>query len=127
MTNLGALQPEIDRLRRENVRDGEQRLVILGDGLGGALENLYADLPKTENDPPSQKVWVRDLEGSVAYRVLGATNGTTIEINKRVYIEFKGGPKEWQVVMSDPDFMTATGRSIHLENSSDPHNQFKST
>jgi hypothetical protein len=110
-------EAEMERMRRENVRDTEMRLVILGDGLGGANSNLYAD---------DNHVWVRDTANSIPYKAL-AGNGPTPEINKQVWIRWESGPEEYRVHMSDPGHMAATGRSMHLENASDPHNQFHTT
>lgn len=110
-------EAEIERMRRENVRDTEMRLVILGDGLGGANTNLYAD---------DNNLWVRDTQFSVPYQAL-AGNGPTPEINKQVWIKWESGPEKYRVHMSDPGHMASTGRSMHLENASDPHNQFHRT
>ncbi len=117
---------EINRLRRETWRKTEQRLVLMGDGLGRTAQNLYAD---------ANHYWVRDIgskddlgystNGS-PFKVLGGAN-VTPEIDKAVFIEYAVGPREWHVVMSDPSHMQVTGRSMLLENSMDPHNQYHRT
>lgn len=113
----------IEQMRRENTHDEEQRLVIIGNGVDG---NPYAD---------DNRIWVRDIgsigegdysTGGVAYRVLAGT-GYLLEIDHHVWIQWQPGPNMWQVVMSDPDFMQVTGRSMHLLNSNDPHNKFQTT
>jgi hypothetical protein len=116
-------EQEMERQRRENTHDEEERLVIIGNGYSG---DPYAD---------DQRVWVRDIGGAgesgynvpgIAYRVLAGGTGS-LEIDKHVWIKWRKGPREWQIEMSDPDHMQQTGRSMHLENPSDPHNQFITT
>lgn len=113
----------MEQMRRENTHDEEQRLVIIGNGVDG---NPYAD---------DNRIWVRDIGskgegdysvGGVAYRVLAGT-GYKPEIDRHVWIQWQPGPRMWQAVMSDPDFMQATEKSMHLENWNDPHNQFRTT
>ncbi len=129
------IEAEIARQRRENVQAGEQRLVIIGDGRGGGIENLYVNPPTQPDDPPSQYLWVRDIGGKgddiynapgLPYPVLPGV-GPSPEIDKQVWIEWQSGPRAWQIKLSDPDHMAQTHRSMHMENPSDPHNQFDRT
>jgi hypothetical protein len=123
MTRLFSTDSMIEQMRRENTHDEEQRLVIIGNGVDG---NPYAD---------DNRIWVRDIGsigegdysiGGTAYRVLAGT-GYLIEIDHHIWIQWQPGPNMWQGVMSDPDFMRVTGRSMHLLNSNDPHNAFRTT
>jgi hypothetical protein len=123
MSLLFNVEAEIQRQRRERVKDTEQRLVIIGNGITG---DPYAD---------DNHLWVRDIGSKaesgysgagLAYRVLAGI-GPTPEIDKHVWVEWQPGPREYQVKISDPAFMQQTGRSMHLENPSDPHNQFITT
>lgn len=127
MTHLFDIEAEIQRQRRENIRDSESRMVIMGDGLGvDPAVNLYAD---------GNRLWVRDIGGAgetvynvpgLAYRVYAGSN-TSVWIGKIVWIVWKPGIKAYQVDMSDPDQMQQIGMSMHLENPNDPHNQFHRT
>lgn len=123
MSLLFNVEAEIQRQQRENYRDEEMRLVIIGNGING---DPYAD---------DNHLWVRDIgskgesgysAAGLPYRVLAGV-GPTPEIDKQVWIQWRSGPRKYQVVMSDPDFMQQTQRSMHLENPSDPHNQFITT
>jgi hypothetical protein len=123
MTRFFSNEQEMERQRRENTHDEEERLVIIGNGYSG---DPYAD---------DNHLWVRDIGGAgesgynvpgIAYRVL-AGGTITPEIDKQVWIKWRKGPREWQVEMSDPSHMQQTGRSMHMENPSDPHNQFITT
>jgi hypothetical protein len=123
MTRLFSTDSMIEQMRRENTHDEEQRLVIIGNGVDG---DPYAD---------DNRIWVRDIGsigegdysiGGTAYRVLAGT-GYLIEIDHHIWIQWQPGPNMWQGVMSDPDFMRVTGRSMHLLNSNDPHNAFRTT
>lgn len=118
----------IAQFRRENFRDIEMRLVILGDGKGNdPAVNLYAD---------NHHLWVRDIgsksgtgfsANALAYRVLAGV-GYTAKIDTHVWIQWETGPRKYRVHMVDAEYLaTINGASLHLENPSDPHNQFHRT
>jgi hypothetical protein len=127
MTYYFNVETEINRQRRLNFKHSEQRPVLMGDGRGrDPAVNLYAD---------KQRLWVRNIGGAdsngfatagLPYTALAGV-GPTPEIDKLVWIEWQVGPQEWRIIMSDPDHMQETGRSSHLENPTDPHNQYHRT
>lgn len=120
------VETELARQRRENFRDQESRLVIVGDGKGGNPANIYAD---------GNRLWVRDIGGSnttgsntpgLAYRVL-AGSGYTPDVDVHLWVRWEGALKQYRVHMIDPGFLAERGGALHLENANDRHNQFRRT
>lgn len=124
MTDILNVEAEILRRRRLNLLQGQEELVIMGDGRGTADRNLYDG---------QQRIWVRwpgskDENGKAAiglpFSVLSGAVNYPVEFNMQVYIKWYRDGRGYMIVGPDPQHLAATGRSMTRLNPNLPQNNY---